>query len=498
MQRATAPTGPTEVIRGWGGHSTPGHVRLGEDLARLTEHSVLSRGLGRAYGDSALPPADHLVVSGTQLADRILHFDASTGVLRAEAGLSLRELNRLLLRRGWFVPVTPGTQYVTLGGMVAADVHGKNHHVNGTIGEHVRSLRVRVADGRILDCGPDQESELFWGCVGGMGLLGHILEVELAMEAVPSPWIFAETVKAPNIDAFEKLLTESAAQWPMTVGWIDCIKQGQGMGRGILHRGRWATPQEAPSYAPRPKRRLTVPFAFPSFALSRPIVKAFNAVLYHKQRVAVRRKIAHPEDFFYPLDKILHWNRIYGRRGFTQYQCVLPRQAEPGAARRFLEVLTRHGGASFLCVIKDCGPEGRGILSFPKPGISIALDIPMRDNTAALIAALNEVTHKEGGRIYLAKDSLTAAEDFARLEPRLSDFTRLRDQWDPHRKIRSAQSVRLLGDHDHPQAMLPQTAASSAQPRSSASSAVATAASHDREGDASAPSGEGLLRPATP
>lgn len=200
----------------------PGREVFSEDLVRLTDGAVLSRGLGRAYGDSACPPADRPQVATTVLADRILSFDEETGLLRGEAGLSLRELNRLFLPRKWFTPVTPGTQYVTLGGMVAADIHGKNHHVEGCFGVHVTSLLMRVADGRLVECSPEVEPDLFWATVGGMGLTGHILEVEFRMRRVPSPWIDAESFRVPNIDAFMDALKESAAEWPMTMGWIDC------------------------------------------------------------------------------------------------------------------------------------------------------------------------------------------------------------------------------------------------------------------------------------
>ena len=218
------------------------------------------------------------------------------------------------------------------------------------------------------------------------------------------------------------------------------------MGRGILLKGRWATPEEAPRRAPRPKRRFTIPFDFPEFVLGPLSIRAVNTLFYWKHLRRVQRRIVHPEATFYPLDMLSHWNRMYGRRGLTQHQCVLPNEAGAGAARRFLEVLTARGGASFLCVIKDCGPEGVGMLSFPRPGISIALDIAVRKDTPALIDALNECVIKEGGRIYLAKDAFTRAEHFRAMDPRIEDFQRVRRIWDPTGKLRSAQSVRLLGD----------------------------------------------------
>jgi len=440
------PRRETPQLSGWGRIPVPAREILSEDLRKLTENAVLSRGLGRSYGDSSLPPPGCFEVASTVLADRILAFDETTGSLRAEAGLSLRDLIRVLLRRNWFPPVSPGTEFVTLGGMVAADVHGKNHHVEGTFGGHVESLLLRVADGRILRCSPVLEPELFWATVGGMGLTGHILEVEFRMKRIPTPWIFEERERFGNVDSLIDGLKRSAKDWPFTVGWIDGMARGRSLGRGVVNRGRWAEPREAPASLPPPIRRLTVPIEFPNWALNKGSIRAFNAFIYHGHAWN-RRRSTHPESFFYPLDKILQWNRLYGPRGFTQYQCVLPDSAGPSAARRFLSVLVEAGGAdSFLCVIKDCSAEGKGMLSFPRPGISIALDLAVHPGTQRIVDRLNEAVIAEGGRIYLAKDSFTRAEHFRAMEPRLEKWTEVRRRWDPELRIRSAQSVRVLGD----------------------------------------------------
>lgn len=443
----------------------PGREVRSEDLPAITDGAVLTRGLGRSYGDSALPPPGVLEIPASPLADRILSFEPDAGsdsgertaLLRAEAGLSLDRIVRTFLPRGWFVPVTPGTRYVTLGGMVAADVHGKNHHVAGTIGRHVTRLTLRLATGEIVPCSRDERPDLFRATLGGMGLTGHILEVELRMVRVPSPWIFAESFPVPDVVAFVEALRESARAWPFTVGWIDCLtpgRRGRLPGRGILDRGRWAEPGEAPAASPAPRRTLSVPFVAPGWLLNPLTVRAFNAVYYHRSRLwgrgRTRRGVVHPESFFYPLDAVRHWNRLYGPRGFTQYQCVLPEHAEGGpaaAAVRFLEVLTGRGGASFLCVIKDCGPEGEGVLSFPRPGISIAVDLPVRGGTPELIDALDRRVVAEGGRIYLAKDAFTRAERFRAMEDgRLDELAAIRRRYDPDGRLKSAQSVRILGD----------------------------------------------------
>jgi len=435
-------------IAGWGRYPVVDGLQYkSENLETATEKATLSRGLGRSYGDASLPARADFPVADTTLADRLLSFDANTGVLRAEAGASLLQLNRAFLRRGWFVPVSPGTQFVTLGGMVASDVHGKNHHVDGCFGEHVRSLKLRVADGRILECSDTSERELFLATIGGMGLTGHILEVEFTMRRIASPWIWGESERIECLDAMIAGLKEAAQQWPMTVGWVDCIARGANLGRGILMKGRWATPDEAPEAPPSIKGRFRVPMEFPGIALCRPTMKAFNLAYYWKHFQKVRHGIVHPDSFFYPLDMLDDWNLIYGRRGFTQYQCVLPKADDNGPARRFLERFVSAGGMGFLCVIKDCGAEGKGMLSFPRPGISIAMDFPIHaQKTPRLIDRLNELVIAEGGRIYLTKDTFTKPKHFLAMEPRWEAFNAVRRKWDPDARIRSALSARLLGD----------------------------------------------------
>jgi len=420
---------------------------MSEDLLAITENASLSRGLGRSYGDGSLPADDTQVVAETTLADRLLAFDPSTGVIRAEAGLSLKELNRVFMRRGWFTPVTPGTQLVTLGGMVASDVHGKNHHVDGCFGEHVTCLKMRVADGRIIECSEGQEPELFRATIGGMGLTGHILEVEFTMRPIPSPWIWQESRRMDNLDEMVAGLKEAADAWPMTVGWIDCLAKGESLGRGILMKGRWAQPREAPEGPPAAKRSFRVPVQFPNIALCRPSMKAFNLAYYWKHIQRENEGIEHPGAFFYPLDALDDWNLIYGSRGFTQYQCVLPHADDNGPARRFLDAFISGGGMAFLCVIKDCGPEGKGMLSFPRRGVSIAMDFPVHaKKTQPFVDKLNELVIAEGGRIYPTKDAFTREEHFREMEPRLEAFNEVRRRWDPRARIRSALSVRLLGD----------------------------------------------------
>ena len=431
-------------MRSWGGLSVAGTEREGEDLSRSTEGAVLTRGLGRSYGDSSLPPPDAGPVASTILADRILSFDEDSGLLRAEAGLSIGAIQQIYLPRGWTFPVLPGTQFVTLGGAVASDVHGKNHHVDGTVGRHVTALALRLADDRIVTCSREENAELFRATLGGMGLTGHILEVEIRLQRVPSPWIWEESQRITGIEEFIRELRTAADGWPFTVGWMDAIARGENLGRGILMKGRWATAQEAPAEPPAPRSRIAIPLHFPNWALNRLSMRLFNVLYYRKHPRRPKRGIVHPESFFHPLDAIGDWNRIYGRRGFTQHQCVLPEHERPGATARYLEALTDSGLASFLCVIKDCGEQEEGMLSFPRTGISIAVDLPMRNDIQQVIDELNQRVLAEGGRIYLTKDALTRREHWLAMEPRLESFLTERRRWDPHGKIHSAQSRRLM------------------------------------------------------
>jgi FAD/FMN-containing dehydrogenase len=435
-----------DTLTGWGRLPEPGREQVDEDFEALTIGAVLSRGLGRSYGDSSLPAVASDRIVNCRLANRIISFDAQTGVLRAEAGLTLVDLVRLMVPRGWFPPVVPGTKFVTLGGMVASDVHGKNHHREGCFGAHVRALRVRLADDRIVECSPASDADLFHGSIGGMGLLGHILEVEFAMVRIPSQWLRFERERVPSIAVFLERLSSAAPQWPMTMGWIDCVHRGRCMGRGVLTAGRWATAAEARAHPPAPPREMVIPIEFPNWALNTVTSGLFNTAYYWSHMRRTVSGTMAPDSFFFPLDAILEWNRAYGSRGFTQYQCVVPRAAGAEAVCEFMERLTRLSAASPLCVIKDCGPQGLGVLSFPLEGTSIAVDMAVSPDIQRIVDALNEFIISAGGRVYLTKDRFTRPDHFRAMEPRLPRFLELRAKWDPSRRLRSAQSRRLFGD----------------------------------------------------
>jgi FAD/FMN-containing dehydrogenase len=307
-------------------------------------------------------------------------------------------------------------------------------------------LRIRLSDDRIVECSPDNDADLFYGSIGGMGLLGHILEVEFVMHRIPSLWIWMERERAPDIDAFLACISKAAPHWPMTMGWIDCVKRGKAMGRGVLMAGRWATVNEAPTLPPRPSAGFTMPLELPNWTLNHATAGALNGAIYRGHAWLQSSGPMAPDKFFFPLDAILEWNRAYGSRGFTQYQCVVPRAAGAPAVREFMVRLTELGAASPLCVIKDCGPEGKGVLSFPMEGTSIAVDMPVTSDIQRVVDGLNEFIISAGGRIYLTKDRFTRPEHFRAMEPRLPRFLELRAKWDPARRLRSAQSRRLFGD----------------------------------------------------
>jgi decaprenylphospho-beta-D-ribofuranose 2-oxidase len=403
---------------------------------------VLTRGLGRSYGDASLPPAGRGPVACSIAADRVLAFDEESGLLRAEAGLGLAALADLFLPRGFFVPVSPGTREVTLGGMVAADVHGKNHHVAGTLGAHVRALRLRLPDGSIREIDDAGERDLFRATLGGMGLTGHILDVTLRLVRVPSRGIVEETTRYSDLESLIDGLERAGATWPFTVAWSDFLASGSAFGGGLLMAGRWASAAEACDLRGNGPS-IPVPFAMPERLLGNAGVGCFHRIRWHRASARATTRLRPMESFFHPLDALRDWNLLYGRRGFTQYQCVLPRDPSLRSYRRLAEIAVGGGPGPFLAVLKDCGDEGIGTLSFPRPGISFALDFPVHEGTKALVSRLNEAVIDAGGRVYLAKDAFTTAAEYAAMEPRREAFLAVKRRIDPEHKVASALSRRL-------------------------------------------------------
>jgi FAD/FMN-containing dehydrogenase len=428
-------------IASWGRLSREAHTvrhlahrhRLPQQLA--SEAPGLAYGMGRSYGDVCLNPGGTLWK--TTGLDRFIAFDEATGRLTCEAGVLLRDIQRLMVPRGWILPVTPGTQMVTVGGAIANDVHGKNHHRLGSFGDSVCALRLVRTDGQVIDCGPDHEPGWFAATVGGLGLTGVIAEAEIQLRRIPGPWLDTESVPYRNLDEFFELADSSETGWEHTVSWIDCMNS-QG-GRGIFMRGNPVDVGER--RPPRPHQR-TLPFTPPFSLVNRLSLKPFNFCYYHVNRLKAGKAIVHYEPFSYPLDNLLEWNRMYGPKGFYQYQSVVPRDQGKEAVAAMLKAIADSGEGSFLAVLKTFGQRpSLGLLSFPRPGVTLALDFPNRGTrTHRLLERLDAIVREAGGRLYPAKDARMPRDLFESGYPRLPEFLSYRDPG-----IRSALSRRLMG-----------------------------------------------------
>jgi FAD/FMN-containing dehydrogenase len=346
--------------------------------------------------------------------DRILHFDPETGIVRAEAGLSVADLLRICVPHGWFIPVTPGTRYITLGGAVANDVHGKNHHRVGTIGRHVRSLGLVRSDGTSMRCSPTENSELFAATIAGMGLTGFITWIEFSLIPIASRRIEQESIKARSLSELIRLTDESDAEWDYTVSWIDVMSRGRSLGRGHVLRGKFNDQTDGTLDRGWKGPLFTVPFEAPSWLLSGTTMSLFNTVLYHRQVGRLRRTMLDVEPFFYPLDGVGRWNLLYGRRGMLQYQCVVPVDDGEHVMRSILGLMQRGGVSSFLAVLKKFGSlESPGMMSFPRPGLTLTLDMPISGRSMFdALDQCDELVHSVGGRVYAAKDSRVRGEMF--------------------------------------------------------------------------------------
>ncbi len=413
-------------------------------LGSIAGGELIARGNGRAYGDPALNPRQTL--SMTKM-NRMIAFDAGTGQLVAEAGVLLADVIETFLPRGWFPAVTPGTRYVTIGGMIASDVHGKNHHIDGSMRNFVDWFDLARADGTVVRCSRDAEPELFEWTIGGMGLTGVILRAAFRLRAVESAWIRQVTVPTPDLDAAIDAF-ETSLDATYSVAWIDCLASGNALGRSLVMIGEHARLFELPADAratayetPRKGSR-AVPFELPSQLLNRLSVGVFNRAYYWNGRRAAGPDLVPWDTYFYPLDAIADWNRIYGKRGFAQYQCVIPLERAREGIARLLTLTAEAGMGSFLAVLKRFGKGGGG-LSFPMPGYTLALDFPISPRALALFGAMDRIVLEYGGRQYLAKDGRMSTETFARSEPRAADFRALREAGGTARAFRSLQSERL-------------------------------------------------------
>jgi decaprenylphospho-beta-D-ribofuranose 2-oxidase len=449
--------GQTVRLTGWGRVSpssaeltVPANAAAAGQAMRsgaAERRGVIARGLGRSYNNAA-QCAGGVVISTAGL-DRILALDARAGLVSCEAGVSLEQLMVAGLPAGWFVPVSPGTRQVTVGGAIAADVHGKNHHAAGSFARHVRSFDLLLPGGEPRTVTEQSDPALFWATAGGMGLTGLITRATLQLTRVASSRLRVDTVRTADIDQTMAVLAEHDRRFGYTVAWSDSLARGAGLGRSVITSGDFAGPAELSArdardpFAFHPGARLGVPSGFPPGLINRYTVGLANEVWYRKAPRSRRGEIQAIGPFFHPLDGIRNWNRVYGPGGFRQYQYVVPFGAED-AVRRSFELVSQARAPSFVTVLKRFGAGNPGLLSFPMPGWTLALDFPARTpGLAGLFGALDRLVVQAGGRVYLAKDSRVPPDVLAEMYPRLPEFRKLRAELDPAGTLASDLSRRL-------------------------------------------------------
>jgi FAD/FMN-containing dehydrogenase len=425
LRKQPASIVPTTRVCSWGCYPKTAHLhvhkpawndQLPQILQAAVPGSLLPYGLGRSYGDSCLNAGRELI--DCRRLNRFLAFDESTGILRCESGVSLSDIVDVFLPKGWFLPVTPGTRFVTLGGAIANDVHGKNHHCAGTFGSHISQIALHRSNDGLVTCNADYNADMLQATIGGLGLTGVIAWADIQLKRVAGPWIEAESVPFHSLNAFLDLSRESNDRFEYTVAWLDCFA-GKNL-RGIFFRGNHAADAGTTFH---PKRGPKLPFALPGWALNRYSVKAFNTAYYKLHARKPGATVVPYDSFFYPLDAIRQWNLIYGRQGFLQYQCVIP-ETNLGAFEELLDRIAFSGMGSFLGVLKQFGSApSAGMLSFPRPGLTIALDFAMRgERTLQLMQSLDEVVLQSGGALYPAKDARMSPALFEASYPRWRGF----------------------------------------------------------------------------
>jgi decaprenylphospho-beta-D-ribofuranose 2-oxidase len=396
---------------------------------------VLPRGMGRSYGDSA---NSSTVIESTYL-DHFIEFDKTTGVLTCEAGVSIREILQLITPKGWFVPVTPGSSFVTMGGAIASDVHGKNHHLSGTFSEHLLSFDLMLGSGEIISVTKDNYPDLFRATCGGMGLTGMILSASIQLKPIQSSRIIQSTIKT---NCLEEVCEQFEANHASTysVAWIDCLASGKRLGRSLLMLGEHS---QDGTLKLEKKKSLNMPIDMPSSILNHYSIKTFNSLYYHRIFSQTKTELVSFEPYFYPLDAIDNWNRLYGEAGFVQYQFVLPKAVGVKGLRQILEVIVKSGKGSFLAVLKVFGRANENYLSFPIMGYTLALDFKMSEGTVQLIKQLDSMVVEMGGRIYLTKDALMSETSFKKTYPHWERFEEVRAKFGAIGKFASSQSMRL-------------------------------------------------------
>lgn len=409
----------------------------------VSNDHMIARGNGRCYGDASLGKKSVSMLK----YDKMLSFDTENGTLDVQAGVTLDQILDIIVPKGWFLPVTPGTKYITVGGAVASDVHGKNHHVDGAFSGHIIDMDVLIATGETICCTPATHTDLFWATCGGMGLTGIITRVKFDLKKIETAYIRQTQLKAKNLEEVIRLFDEYK-HYTYSMAWIDCLQKGDSFGRSILIVGEHATREElnatqqkAPLTLPA-KRKLSLPFNLPSFVLNTFTVKAFNWLYYGKNYKKVMHKVIPYEPFFYPLDAILHWNRGYGKAGFIQYQFVVSLEKKDGLVS-ILQRISDKGWGSFLAVLKVFGKQD-SLISFPMEGYTLALDFPIRKGLFEFLDELDEIVLQYGGRLYLSKDARMKQEIFWNSYPNAGRFADIVKQYNSNARFKSLQSERLL------------------------------------------------------
>lgn len=398
-------------------------------------NAMIPYGMGRSYGDVCLSKEG--AIYKTPKMDRFINFNDETGVLECESGVLLGHIQEYAIKKGWLLAVTPGTQYVTLGGAIANDVHGKNHHKYGSFGNTVVSFKLLRSDGSTLVCAPELNPEWYCATIGGIGLTGLILSAKIQLRPVKSSMLLVETDFFDSIDQFIELSKKSESSWEYSVAWVDCLQAKKS--RGILFR---ANHSNDGSLNFKKNKSISFPFMPPISLVGSFTLKWFNRAYYLSHLLGRRTSFVHYSNFFYPLDKVKNWNRIYGSNGFYQYQCVIPENQSKAGIEKLMGIISDAGVGSFLAVLKQFGNiPSVGMLSFPIPGITLALDFPNQgEKTKHLFSRLDEIVKIYGGRIYLAKDAIMSNQLFSDSYPNYGDFIKFRDP-----KFSSMMSKRLTG-----------------------------------------------------
>lgn len=442
--------GKLTKLSGWGNLPySPSFLATISDEKRLepfsTEPSLIPRGLGRSYADQAVN-SGHQVLEFTPM-NRFLSFDRKTGILECEAGLSLDEIITALGPEGFFPLITPGTRYVTIGGAIACDVHGKAHHVDGSFIESVLEFKIRLGSGKTVIASRKKNKDLFQATFGGMGLTGLILSAKIQLRKVETNYFTQKVVVANNLDEMMDAIDASDEKFDYSVAWIDPLASGKSLGRGVLTVGNEAKLSDLPTEFHKnplkivPKAKITIPPIIPSFALNGITVRIINRVIHFVQSSG--KPIAHYPKFFYPLDAFNLWNRGYGKRGFIQYQFVIPLENGREALRELLEMISKSGCLPFLNVLKKFGDKKGGDIAFPKPGYTLAIDFPMTRKLPAFTKKLDQAVLDRGGRIYIGKDGVLDREMFHAMYPHAKDWLKVKKKYDPENRLSSNLSRRL-------------------------------------------------------